>query len=91
MLTFDEALKIALNNDYTEKELNYCMELEEYFYFCEKRKDGKRFLGGPACFIMKEDGKKYYNPLVMNTELSRNTTEDKILKEGYLSDFRKAN
>lgn len=91
MLSFEEALKIALSGGSTEEELNYCKESQDYFYFVLKRKDGVRMLGGPAVFVMKEDGKKYYNPLSMNTELGRNTTEDKIIKEGYLEEFRKTN
>ncbi len=91
MLTFEESLRVALSGGHTENELNYCMEFQDYFYFVLKQKDGVRTLGGPAVYVMKVDGEKYYNPLVMNTEFGRNTTEDEIIKEGYLEEFRKAN
>ena len=91
MLTFEEALKVALSGGHTEEELNYCMELQDYFFFSLKRKDGVKMLGGSAVYIMKEDGKKYFNPLSMNRELGRNAIEDEIIKEGYLEEFRKAN
>ena len=91
MLGFEEALKVATSGDYNEKELNHCMEFEDYFYFHQKREDGKRFLGGPAVYIMKNDGKKYHNPLTMSTELGRNIVNDEIIKEGYLEEFRQAN
>lgn len=91
MLNFEDALKIALNGGHTEEELNHCMEFEDYFFFHLKRKDGVRFLGGPACYVMKKDGKKYHNPMSFYKVLGKDSDNEKLLKEGYLEEFRKAN
>lgn len=91
MLSFEQALQIATAGDYTEDDLNYCMEFQDYYYFCENRKDDKRFFGTPHCYIIKENGQKFigfHSIITMNEIFKRNTVDDKVIKEGYLKDFR---
>ena len=91
MLTFEQALQVATTGDCTYKDLNYCMEFQDYYYFCENREDGKMFLDAPYCYVIKETGQKFigfHSVIAMNEKFKRNTVDDKVIKEGYFKDFR---